>query len=242
MKKNKKNKVSAEEQALQARKESFQEHLPIADLEKNLLIDKEGNYYPIFEIGEKNIALMDADGLLGLITQCESIFETLDLARSQFLSLSIPFDIEPYIKNQRRVYAQLVQRAKILQGDVVDLNISEDIRESKKRELSQVNKYMLYIDNQTKFVEKTLHGAEIINKKSFFIPKIKDSKNKIAVEEAARNIEGYLRTLSDKSHRCNQQEVLDVLFNVLNAGSHTTYHADAKQYAPSLDLTSLAKH
>lgn len=238
--KKKNNKMSAEEKAYIARKESFQEHLPIADIDKTLLVDKEGNYYPIFEIGEKNIALMDTNGLLQLIGQCESIFEALDLQKSQFLSVSIPFDIEPYVKYQRKIYTTLLQKSKELQGAIDDFKGDDmDRYNALRREADQVGKYMLYIDNQTKFVEGRLHGAEIINKKSFFIPKIKDSKNKIAVEEAARNIEGYLRMLSDKSHRCSQQDIQDVLFNILNAGSHTTYHAADKQYSPTLDFSNL---
>lgn len=237
----KKNKMSAEEKAYIARKESFQQHLPIMDIDKNLLVDKEGNYYPVIEIGEKSIGLMDVESLLALLRNCNSVFEALDLKRSQFLSVPIPFDIEPYIKNQRRIYAQTQQRKKEVANSISFAQARNEDTSSLEREVEQLEKYLTYIDNQTKFVESHLANALIVNKKCFLIPKIRDSKNRIAVEEATKNIVAKIQHIADTSHRCGQQEIQDILFNILNPGNHTTYHAEDKQYSPQIEASSLAK-
>lgn len=142
-KKEKKAKKTAKELEYEKRQESFQEHLPIADIKNRLLVTKEGLYYPVFKMGEKTLDLMSEEELNRFANQVMQSFASMNLDGVQFLTVPVPFDIGPYKNNQQLQIKNLEKKMDRLQNEIVKLEREIDnLYAQKNGEVPATTPYM----------------------------------------------------------------------------------------------------
>ena len=260
-KKNKK-KLTPAEIEYQNRMESFQEHLPIADIKKRLLVTKDGLYYPMFKMGEKTLDLMSEEELNNFANRVMQVFASMNLDGSQFLTVPIPFDIAPYKVIQQKQITKLRRdidnyQSKITQCErLIDekhhaadnfddeelrAKVIKDIENIRKHDIpslqqkiQQSEQFIQYISEQVKYIVDILNSGLAAHKVCIVIPCIHGNNNETAVQEACINIENKLRGLAPDSHRCSEQEMRDVLYSILNPMRQDAYHVSDTNLPPYL--------
>lgn len=229
-KREKKKKLTKEEKQEIARKQSFQERIPVKDIRNRLFITKDNQYLPVFSIGQRAVDLMSEEEAYEFSKQLDTVFQTLGLITAQFLLLPVPFDLHPYQTNQDRRYKelqeevrQIKQKEQSIMVDLNDENLSpEEFKrldialEAVRKEIEQKETCLKYILEQSYFVNKHLQSGRIANKHSYVVCQIKDSWNETAVQEAAKRIEGALKQISNESYRCSEKEMEKILVELYN--------------------------
>lgn len=230
MKKEKKKKLTKEEKQEIARKQSFQERIPIKDIRNRLYVTKDDQLLPVFSIGQRAVDLMSEEEAFEFSKQLDTVFQTLGLITAQFLLLPVPFDLHPYQANQDRRYRELqeeVRQIKLQEQSIyAQLNDEKTSPEDYKRleieyeairkEIEQKETCLKFISEQSYFVNKNLQSGRIANKHSYVVCQIKDCWNETAVQEAAKRIEGALKQISNESYRCSEREMEKILVELYN--------------------------
>lgn len=213
MKKNKK--ITPEEQQAIQKEKSFQERLPIAKITKGLFQTKNGEFYPVFALGQKAVDLMSEDEVYAFARNLETTFEMLGLVSIQFLLLPVPFDLQPYQAQQAKRLQELKKEEQEFKAELAS---TDDLLRMGTLEklLSQNQICQKYISDQNYFVVKALQSGRIANKHSYCICKIKDCYNETAVLEASRQIDNALRSVIPDSHRCTETEMEKILIELFN--------------------------
>ncbi len=172
-----KKKISAEEQqniADKARKESFQEFLPVKDIYNSCVVDENNEVYPVLEIESRNIELNSLSDNIKLAKSAEIILSSIDIPY-QICAILMPVNTEEWKNSKMRIIKEIAQKRMDLdqstpEGQVMDAQL--EVRSN-------------LLSDAIQFVDTQAQGGYMSTHKTFMIPKLNHvTDTHVAVDKA----------------------------------------------------------
>lgn len=217
MAKKKKDLSRKEEKEFVERKKSLQEMLPIKDVADGCFVNEHKQYFPVIELGSINFDLMSKDEREKLVNQLIVNFGSFNFNEYQVLIVPMPFDIERWLSEYDDRYEQLLSEANDLK-DKYDELVSKDDKHAfvVADDIHFNQKMQIYLKNEINFVIQNIVDGGMTTKKSFFIPFIKDSRNKADVLKAASTVVSSFKSIGIDAKLCSDLELRTLLVVTLN--------------------------
>lgn len=232
----KKSSMTQDELDLLRYRDSFQQWMPIKDVQNGFIVDENGDMFPVIELGSANLELMTLDekGLLG--RRLEQAIASFPFQEFEILLVPMPFDIEAWQEQVRNRLKELsAQReeltsllAKERRKDEPDLERQKEIN----AQIAAISFYENHLAGQNRFVMGKIQAGQVVAQKAFFIPKFKPLGNLAAYQKMAEAVAHKMEDVATGSHLCDNQEIRNLLFVVLNPLRKDLHKVEPRQMSP----------
>ena len=240
----KKTSMTQDELDLLKYRESFQQWMPIKDVQNGFIIDENDDKFPVIELGTANLELMTMDEKAMLGKRLEQAIASFPFQEFQLLIVPMPFDIEDW-------QAQVTERLRELsaQRDELTSLVARERRQETpnlKRinelnaQLNAISFYENHLAGQNRFVMGRIQSGQVVAQKAFFIPKFKPLGNLTAYQKMAEAVAHKMEDVAINSHLCDNQEIRNLLFVILNPLRKDLHKVEPRQMSP-LMRTNTAK-
>ena len=241
-KKFKKTSMTQDELDLLRYRESFQQWMPIKDVQNGFIIDDNDDYFPVIQLGSANLELMTMDERALLGRRLEQAIASFPFSDFQMIICPMPFDIEAWQEQVRiRLKELSAQReeltsllAKERRKDVLDLERQKEIN----AEIAAISFYENHLAGQNRFVMGKIQAGQVVAQTAFFIPRFKPLKNLSAYQRMAEAVAHKMEDVATGSHLCDNQEIRNLLFVLLNPLRKDLHKVEPRQMSPVMRTAS----
>lgn len=209
-------------QELMAQKRSFQQWLPIEDVDRGFIKVKNysrDEYYPVISIGDLNIDLLTDQELFLLARNIESAIASINVTDFQFLLMPIPYDIETWLKHVDDRKAELEKQRDAIDQKIANAQASDDPSvdlATLNADRASIDFYIAHLRGQRAYVMGKLGDGSIVCKKAFFIPKFDGLSTLSEYQDATNTVVQRLNAVIPGTTQLNSQGIRNMLFTILN--------------------------
>lgn len=239
----KKSSMTQDEIDLLKYRESFQQWMPIKDVQNGFIIDENDDKFPVIELGTANLELMTMDEKAMLGKRLEQAIASFPFQEFQLLIVPMPFDIEDWQAQVRERLRELSAQ----RDELTSLVARERRQETPNLErinelnaqLSAISFYENHLAGQNRFVMGRIQSGQVVAQKAFFIPHFKPLGNWAAYQKMAEAVAHKLEDVAVNSHLCDNQEIRNLLFVILNPLRKDLHKVEPRQMSPLMKETKI---
>ena len=210
------------QQDLLAQKRSFQQWLPIEDVDKGFIKVKNyarDEYYPVISIGDLNIDLLTDSELFLLARNIESAIAASNVNDFQFLLMPVPYDVETWLKHVDSRIVELEKQREAIDQKVADAQRNDDPNvdlATLNADRASVDFYIAHMRGQRAYVMGKLSDGSIVCKKAFMIPKFDNLTTLSEYQDATNTVVARFNSVIPGTTQLNSQAIRNLLFTILN--------------------------
>lgn len=214
--------ISNVSQELMMQKKSFQQWLPIEDVDRGFIKVKNfsrDEYYPVISFGDLNIDLLTEQELFLLARNIESAIASINVTDFQILLMPVPYDIETWLKHIDDREAELEKQRAEIDQKIAAAQSSDDPSvdlASLNADHAAVDFYITHMRGQRNYVMGKLGDGSIVCKKAFFIPKFDGLSTLSEYQDATNTVVQRLNAVIPGTTQLNSQGIRNLLFTILN--------------------------
>lgn len=204
---------------LEAKRETFQEFLPIKDIKNGCFIDDFGYYYPVIVLGTINSDLMSKDQINTLARGLEISFSSLMCSDYQCLMVPMPYDISLWRRGNDLILDDIYDQKGKLQGKISQINpgsgYSKELDEL-QGQMKQLDVRAQLLKDSNEYVIDKLHAGRMTTKKSYLIPNFRINDDIRVALENSREIVKKMNNNGIECRFATEQELRDLLYVLFN--------------------------
>ncbi len=232
--------ITNTEQELLSQKKSFQEWLPIEDVDRGFIKVKNyshDEYYPVISIGEVNIDLMTKPELYTFARNIETVIASLNIIDFQILLMPVPYDIEDWLQHVDQRTEELEQMRSDIDRKIHDAVQSGDPLadlDTLNADHASLDFYLSHLSGQRAYVVNKLSDGTIVCKKAFFVPRFDGLNSLGEYQDATTTVVRRFNDVIPGTTQLNNQAIRNMLFTVLNPLHQQYIRVPAMQFPTHL--------